>query len=137
MVTYVTQRPERFSTKTITLTGEEVNTVDYPVTTDQLRASIESIFHDLGLQFGEMVKSNAHNALAQKQRAYFGESFVDQMEKNVTYMDVLTMQMEETAASYLCTGQPLLPSQEEIVGYIKSTCVLPAMKISPLGSVKV
>ena len=108
-----------------------MNTVDYPIIADQLRASIENIFYHLGLQFGEVVKSNTYSALAQKQQAYSGESFVEQMEKNVIYMDVLTMQMEETAASYLCTGQPLLHPQE-VAGYINSTCILPALKIVPL-----
>jgi hypothetical protein len=102
----------------------------YPKSADQLRAKIEGIFYHLHELLGSNIKSNAYGALAQKQQAYSGQSYLDQLEKNVVYLNVLAIRLGAAAAKYLCTGEPLL-RQQEISDYVQSTCVTPALLEMP------
>jgi hypothetical protein len=106
-----------------------MNTTQYPITADQLRARLEGILYQLDSQCSDIVKSYVYGALAQKQEAFSGQAYLDQLEKNVIYMDVLAMRFRIVTAKYLCMGEPIL-SLQEIEPYVKSTCVKPALGAS-------
>jgi len=92
----------------------------------QIRYLFEMLALELEKQHGyeqisSTVRTTALEWLAEKQRDYKGDAYLDQIERNAVYLGEGTSAVSFASAVYLCEGQPILRSQDEIFHFVFET----------------
>jgi hypothetical protein len=78
----------------------------------QVRLLLDQCGNEIFTKVGEQINSFCSRWLAEKQQSYRGDGYLEQLEKNVIYLQEGTRAVVQAIAHYLFTGEPLLRPEE-------------------------